>query len=281
MKENLWEERRQPAGQPYTGAELANCHLREKYAQALACCQRGGGRPAVWLTQRAQRVRQLAEEGECVIWLLTPQNRDGFCKEADWCWEIGEGQDGIGDDFLWKVWLRRHNLPWHICETRRLSIRELMEEDLDFLYTLSQDTQNAFVGEKMSLDRRTEQEKLAAYCKRIYGFYGFGIWLVVGKEDGLPVGLAGLQMREGYEEPELGFIVAAQYRGRGYAGEACQAVLAYARTELEVDAVRAVADAENKKSRLLCEHLGFTQRTTVKCNDRPCVIYTLSLGKNP
>lgn len=270
-------ERRELTGQPYKEAELVNNNLREKFEQALAHCRKRGSGPAVWLTGQARRVRQLAEEGECAVWLLTPHNRDGFCKEADWCLEITGQDNGVPEDFLWKVWLRRHNLPWHICEAQRLSLRELMEEDLDFLYTLPQDAGDAFSGQKMSGDYRTEQEKLEAYRKRIYGFYGFGMWLVVRKEDGLPVGLAGLQMRSGFAGPELGFFIAAQYRGKGYAQEACRAVLAYARTELEVGYMRAMVDLENKKSRALCERLGFTQENTVKCSGRPCIVYGLAM----
>ena len=70
-------------------------------------------------------------------------------------------------------------------------------------------------------------------------------------------GLAGLQMREGREEPELGFCIVPAFRGQGYALEACAAALRYGFEELELPAVRAVVRRDNEASLRLCKRLGF------------------------
>ena len=85
----------------------------------------------------------------------------------------------------------------------------------------------------------------------------FRSWLVLEKENGLPVGRVGLQMRDGFPGPELGFSIAVPYRQRGYAEEACRAVLVLAWEELEADRLYAVVDRENMKSVSLCKKLGF------------------------
>lgn len=108
------------------------------------------------------------------------------------------------------------------------------------------------------------REWLEAYIRHMYGFYGFGLWAVErrgsGREAGAAgslIGLAGLQMREGREEPELGFCIAPAFRGQGYGLEACRAVLRYGFGELGLPAVRAAVRRENAASLRLCRKLGF------------------------
>lgn len=261
-------------GLPYPGAE-ARADLEKA---------------AVWLTDDPQRAHQLLQEGSCCVYLLTAENRSGFCSGIEWCAEVPEASGGwrgqlaeaerkglpdwLPEDFLWRVWLRSRGLPWRICESDRLSLREMTEADLDFLYELQRDQEAAGFLDALGCDRGEELQKLAAYRRQMYGFYGFGIWIIEEKESGRPVGRAGLQMRDGFEEPELGFAVLKEYRGRGYAKEACRAVLHYAAEELELKRVRAVADRENIKSQRLCEKLGFAVDNTAEMDGRMCIFYS-------
>ncbi|MDO4333263.1 MAG: GNAT family N-acetyltransferase [Eubacteriales bacterium] len=266
----------------------------------------------VWLTDSAQKAEALAKDGACVVYLITPENKNDFCGGVEWCAEtpqdknadedrdgsaavLPEGAPGwkaqlaaaeetglpdwLPEEFLRRVWRRSRNLPWHICETPRLVLREMTEADLDFLYEMQRDEEAArFLG-GLSHDWETERQKLAAYRHNVYGFYGFGIWLVVEKESGRPVGMAGLQMRDGFETPELGFAIASPYRRKGYAQEACRAVLQYAKEELELDRVRAVVDQDNFKSRRLCEKLGFTVDNVAETDGRMCIFYEMEISE--
>lgn len=193
-----------------------------------------------------------------------------------------EGLPGwLPEEFLWRVWLRRQSLPWHICETRRLALREMTEEDLDFLYEMQESGEAGRFLERLNGDREEERQKLEAYRRQMYGFYGFGIWMVIEKESGACVGRAGLQMRDGFEEPELGFAIAEKYRRRGYAEEACLAVLEYAEDELELSKVRAVVDEENINSRRLCEKLGFFVDKRSELDGRMCIFFSKRLRGAP
>lgn len=296
-------------GLPYLPAELQDEYLCKKMEEEAE----------VWLTDDSDTARQLLMEGACCIYLLTAENRNDFGTGIEWCAEVPEdveegrndsdcgtremlpevsgavedwrGQlltaeiaglpDWLPEDFLWRVWLRSRNLPWHICETDRLVLREMTETDLDFLYEMQEDEEAARFLDALDSDRDAQRQKLAAYRQQMFGFYGFGIWIVLEKESGKPVGRVGLQMREGFEEPELGFAVLKKYRGRGYAEEACRAVLDYAKKELELKEIRVVVDRENRKSRNLCEKLGFIVDNVRKMDSREWIFYSRSLvGKD-
>lgn len=281
---------------PYHRAELQNGSLEEK----LRTAQERENGAFVWLTDEPEAVIRLKREGSCVLYLLTKENAERFCPEADWCAEAPDGwhpNENAGDQetgarketdeegivrketkwpdgkFLWRIWLRSRGLPWHICETERLCLREAVEEDLSFFYEMMQDAKAAEFLEPPDADREKEREKLAAYCRQMYDFYGFGIWTVLEKDTGRTVGRAGLQMREGYAEPELGFGIEAGARGQGYAQEACRAVLDYAAEELELLCVRAVVDEKNVESQRLCEKLGFYVDTVQKTREKMWIFY--------
>jgi RimJ/RimL family protein N-acetyltransferase len=64
------------------------------------------------------------------------------------------------------------------------------------------------------------------YIEKVYAFYDFGIWTVVEKTSGEVIGRAGICYREGYEDPELGFMIGVPWQGKGLATEVCRAVLA-------------------------------------------------------
>ena len=232
---------------------------------------------SLWLTDEPQEAVRLREKGECVVFVLTPGNGRPWVPQIPYCVEIEEdafidsdSPEGgnhnspeahyfheISTAYLYRVWQRHKGLPWHILDTRRLSLREMTERDLDALYEIHRDEDSRIFLEGPREGRTAEREKIREYIRCMYGFYGFGIWMIWEKETGRVVGRAGLQVREGCEEPELGFAIAPAFRGKGYALEACRGVLRYGFEELELPAVRAVVHRENKKSLRLCEKLGF------------------------
>lgn len=69
----------------------------------------------------------------------------------------------------------------------------------------------------------------------MYGYYGYGMWLVFDKASGELIGRAGLEHREFPDavELELGYLIDPDRQGQGLATEVCQAILAFAREELD------------------------------------------------
>ena len=73
--------------------------------------------------------------------------------------------------------------------------------------------------------------------------------------------MAGLEVNENGEFV-LGYMLAAKYQHQGYAYEACQGILEYAREylELEPEEIIACIEPENRASVKLAEKLGITIR---------------------
>lgn len=220
---------------------------------------------AVWLSDEKQEAQALSREGKCVVFVLTEENRGDFAAGVSWCAEADAGwktekagalEERFGEEWLLRVWQRHAGLPWKILETQRFVLREMTEEDLDVLYEIQGKEEAAFL-EPLCEDKEEQRIKIQEYIRHMYGFYGFGIWMIQEKESGQVIGRAGLQMREGFEEPEIGFALAPAFRGQGAAQEACRGVLEYAGRELGLEQIRAVVHRENEKSRRLCGKLGF------------------------
>lgn len=156
-----------------------------------------------------------------------------------------------------KAFRRLAGIPWDILETERMKVRETIPEDVDEFYRIYSDPSITYFMENLYADREMEIEYVKAYAKQVYAFYGFGLWTVLDKESGWVIGRAGLNVREGYDLPELGFVIDVDHQGRGYAFEVCTAVLDYAENVLEFDAVQAFVDKNNLVSIRLLEKLGF------------------------
>ncbi len=103
-----------------------------------------------------------------------------------------------------------------IWETERLDIKEIeiseAEEACELLSLFNS-------GENF------DRDKVLAYIKVAYGFYGYGYWGVYLKTGEL-IGLAGF--REGSSPLEIGYAISGEYRNKGYASEAVAALTEFA-----------------------------------------------------
>lgn len=154
-------------------------------------------------------------------------------------------------------------LPWIIGETERLLIRELRAQDRDLIPP----EEELSPAEELFRD----EEKLNAYIQIQYGFYEYGTWAVLRREDGRLVGLAGVvrprlpQELEGRLDEasracgspilELGYRIFSPYRRRGYGAEACREILEYTGEVLGCRVCALIAE-KNKASRSVAESLG-------------------------
>lgn len=162
-----------------------------------------------------------------------------------------------------EAYRRLAGIPWDILETDRLKVRESTVEDVEDFYRIYADPSITFYMEDLFQDPDEERVYMETYIKQFYGFYGFGMWTVILKETGQIIGRAGLSIREGYDLPELGFMIAVPFQKKGLAFEVCSAVLKYAREELFFDEVQALVEKENTASLRVLEKLGFYFRDEV------------------
>lgn len=144
-------------------------------------------------------------------------------------------------------------------ETERLIIRRFTPEDTDDLYAylsrapvVRYEPYEPFTLEQAAgeaIRRASDPDFLAVALKgsgRVIG----NVWFAPGEWDAW----------------ELGYVFHDAYWGRGYAQEACRAVLADGFANRKVRRVIAMCNPENAASWRLLEHLGFTREGHLRRN---------------
>lgn len=166
-------------------------------------------------------------------------------------------------DYFDKVFRRIHNIPWEIARTNRLTIRETVEDDVTDFIKIYSDREITRFTEGL-YEESAERAYITEYRQKVYACQEFGIWTVIN-EHGSVIGRAGLSTREGIDGVEIGFLIGKEYQNKGYATEALQAILDYAKIN-SLDPINALVMPDNDKSRRLLKRLGFTCRDEVTVN---------------
>lgn len=169
--------------------------------------------------------------------------------------------------FLERVYQRYYNIPWNILETVRCGLREMTVKDLDELYEIYSEPSITAYMEDLYENRQEEEQYIKAYIQEHYRFYGYGMWIIFDKHTGCVIGRAGITNRDGFEEPELGYMISKQFQGKGYAYEVCNAILEYCKKELEIFVLNAFVDERNIESVHLLEKLGFVFKDNLLINE--------------
>lgn len=169
----------------------------------------------------------------------------------DWNWKEDE-------EFLLRIWQRHYHLPWTIAETERLLIRESVAEDLIPISRFYEEERDNPDVKPFSEEPEAE---FRAYIAHRYPVFGYGLWTVTEKKSGRVIGRMGFETftetADGESVPELSVLLGRDYRGCGYAREAAQALLVYAKEELGFSQVSYRTSKENAASAALAEKLGF------------------------
>ncbi|MCR4589334.1 MAG: GNAT family N-acetyltransferase [Lachnospiraceae bacterium] len=171
---------------------------------------------------------------------------------------IIEGFDEITPDFLEKMYQRKNGIPWTIVETPRTIIRELSLDDIDDLFSLYEDPEIQRFIPPLLPTKEEETEFQKAYIEKMYGFFGYGFWNITDREKGTLIGRAGISNREGFDIPELGYLLDRAHREKGIAEEVCRAIIKYAHEILGIDELNLFLQKQNLPSIRLAGKLGFT-----------------------
>lgn len=216
-----------------------------------------GPEESMYITDQGKIYDSLRAAGCYVLPCFHENNREESFSGAVYAVEKLEETDFASLDMAYR---RLAGLPWEILETERLLVRETTVADVDAFYRIYAEPSVTAYMETLCGDWDEEIAYIEDYINTVYAFYGYGMWTVLEKESGSVIGRAGISRREGYDLPELGFVIGVPWQGRGYAYEVCAAVLDYARQELEMEKVQALVRPENERSARLCEKLGFAFR---------------------
>lgn len=234
----------------------------------------------LWITDSAVQGRKLLAEGKAVlIWIHEGNRSQDFSAFRYACDNPAE----LDRDYLEGVYRRFQGIPWDILKTERCLVRETTVADVDEFYRIYSEPAITEFMEPLYEDPERERDYARDYIDKVYGFYGFGIWTVLAKKETCEtvvqaedepekdngfevIGRAGICYREGYEDPEIGFIIATDKQGMGYATEVCRAIMQYGHEELGFERILAFVQPGNKASLRVCEKLGMCRldRTLLK-----------------
>jgi RimJ/RimL family protein N-acetyltransferase/protein tyrosine phosphatase (PTP) superfamily phosphohydrolase (DUF442 family) len=150
-------------------------------------------------------------------------------------------------------------------ETERLRLRRLDADDAPFVLRLvNEPSWLRFIGDRGVHDLDGARRYIAAGPQRLYASHGFGLFLVERRSDGLPLGMCGLIKRDTLPDVDIGFAFLPEHWSQGYAREAAEATLRYAREQHRLPRVIAITSLDNVASGRLLERIGLQLESTVR-----------------
>ncbi len=141
-----------------------------------------------------------------------------------------------------------------MLETDRLILRPLNEKDVDAIFVMRSDPEvMRFIREPQDRDESANWVELVSSR---WATEQIGFCAMVEKSSGKFVGWCGLWRLKETGEIEVGYALAKEFWGKGYATESALKFLDYAFEKLKSEKIVAVARPENAASRRVMEKLG-------------------------
>ncbi|MET0071452.1 MAG: GNAT family N-acetyltransferase [Candidatus Thiodiazotropha sp.] len=150
--------------------------------------------------------------------------------------------------------------PTSVLETERLLLRQWRDDDYPVFAEVNADPRvMRYFPQTLS---RIESDELAERCRDLIAARGWGFWALELKTSGEFIGLVGLNLPQ-HRLPcspctEIGWRLAYEHWGSGYATEAGKRAISYAFHVLLLDEVVAFATVTNRRSRTVMQRLGMT-----------------------
>ena len=166
-------------------------------------------------------------------------------------------------------------------ETERLRLRPVTTDDAGLMLAVWNDPD--FIRNVADRGIRTldqAREAIQAGAEKLFADYGYGPYSLSLKSGGRLIGICGLFRRENLPDPDIGFSLLPDYRGKGYAGEAAIEMVRHAREDLGIKTLTALVSPLNRPSIGLIEKLGlrFERFVTMPGDDDPISLYSMTLG---
>jgi RimJ/RimL family protein N-acetyltransferase len=142
--------------------------------------------------------------------------------------------------------------------TPRLVLRTFRQDDLPQYAALNADLEVMRYLGGVALPRE-ESDAIAEYANEVYAEQGIGLLAIERRSDGRFLGMCGVAFEDWYpDDVQLGWRLAREHWGHGYATEAAVAWIGHALGPLGYPRVLAVTDVPNARSRAVMERVGMT-----------------------
>ena len=162
-----------------------------------------------------------------------------------------------------------------MLETARLILRPFNKNDVDSVFAMRSNIDvMRFIREPQT--RRAEAESWIDLVSSRWEKEKIGFCAVIEKSSNQFIGWCGLWRLKETDEIEVGYALVKDFRGKGCAVEAAEAVLTYGFEELNLKEIVAVARPENRASWRVMERLGMTYDYTGKFYERDLVHYSIT-----
>lgn len=160
-------------------------------------------------------------------------------------------------------------------QTHRLTFRRYTHDDFPFFASLWSDPDVVqFIGKG---ETRTQEQAQKSFQEWLLPGYrdGRGLYLILDKETEQPIGHAGVvqQTVDGKKEYEIGYWLAKEYWGNGYATEAAAFFKHYASNTLGITRLICLIQRKNKKSISVASKLGMILHKETTFNAIPVDVY--------
>ena len=156
----------------------------------------------------------------------------------------------------------------NVLETDRLILRRLSIDDAEFILALlNEPSFLRFIGDKGVRTLDDAREYILKGPIYSYERFGFGLYLTMLKESGVPIGICGLLKRETLGDVDVGFAFLPQFWSKGYALESASAVMAYGRSCFGLNRIVAVTNPDNEGSIRVLEKLGLGFEKMVRLSE--------------
>lgn len=160
--------------------------------------------------------------------------------------------------------------PETLLTTDRLLLRTWTLADAPFILDLlNTDGWLRFIGDRNIRTLEDAENYLKTVLIKGFETNGFGFWCMQDRESGLPVGMAGFVQREWLPGIDLGFALHPDYTGKGYAFEACEALMKKVNGRQGFETIFAITNRDNERSMLLLKRLGFRFLETILPPNEP------------
>lgn len=159
--------------------------------------------------------------------------------------------------------------------TRRLMLRQFREDDLDAFAALQADPALArHVGDGSTTDRAESWRLLAVFLGH-WQLRGYGQYAVEEAATGALAGRVGLWRPEGWPGLEIGWMIARDRWGRGYATEGARAVVTAAFHSASIERLISLIRPANTASARVAVKLGATRERTTRFDGHETDVYVL------
>lgn len=163
-------------------------------------------------------------------------------------------------------------------ETSRLLLRGWRPRDLAPHAEMAADPEvMRYLGEGRTGGRSKAGREIATHVVH-WALRGYGQWALERRSDGASIGRAGLWNPPGWPGVEVGWKLARDAWGEGYATESGRAAIEWARESLDVPELISIIHRENAASVGVAERLGMDRRLETTFKGHPVYIYGISTG---